>query len=806
MPDSRQMPSYPFLALFALAAASGCGLDSLLEGKKLPNGKVSLALTPSTVSIPLGSQESFTVTVIRTGEFKGEVPVTVEGAPAGVTATVSSPSTVNQVSTVTITVQVGAEASVGSHVLTIRGNADPLPYVTAVLILTVVQPPAFTVAVSNPSPTIIRGGLAPLAVRLTRIAFAAPVTFSLDGVPGITAAFGTNPLSGDSTTLTLSVSASVAPGTHTATLRGVAAGLADRTVPIAVTVTSDAIQLIAPGEVSAAQGSSVSAELLVNRGGYAGPVTLTAENLPAGVSASFQPAAPTGVSATMTLSVGPTAAPGSHPITVRGAGTGVPSATTQLVLWVNGASVTLALIPPSLSLSPGGAATISAILTRANFTGRVSMAVDGTPAGLTVTPASALVIGSAATLTVAAGMGMAPGQHDLTVRATPEGFPPSAASSATLRVTVAAPSLGNVVLTWSGCTAPNWVAAQDGDEPWAQVLPAGGEYRFAVTSGRGGYAFVEKGNELAVRYHTQAELTAGPIGMCPPPVSTKVVNGTGTHINLSPIIWDVSFGGGFATTSFLSPNFQVSVTAEGPQDLVVTGFAQGGLRVLLVRDLDIAEGGSLPAMTLNSEVSIMGQAGLTFFGGAGLPLPRTSFTGSMKYLTTAACTVNHLHNFVSMLGVSESSQRPDDFHMFTVSWNAAGSVHSATEVFRRIAARSVAMPVATNAPVVSTVPGAFKRLAASFSAIHLAYTGLRQLEYQGGGRSVSVTASNGYTGSAGVELTTPDLSGVAGWLASFAPAADATGTWRVILEGGTSSKALCTENARLVKAQYFGGF
>jgi hypothetical protein len=211
-------------------------------------------------------------------------------------------------------------------------------------------------------------------------------------------------------------------------------------------------------------------------------------------------------------------------------------------------------------------------------------------------------------------------------------------------------------------------------------------------------------------------------------------------------------------------------------------------------------------MTLNSELVIMGQAGLTFFGGAGLPLPRTSFTGTMKYLTTAACTVNHLHNFVSLLGVPESSRRPDDFHMFTVSWNAAGSVHSATEVFQRIAARGIAMPVATNAPAVGTLPGAFKRLVSTFSAINLAYTGARHLEYQGSGRWVTVTTSSGYTGSAGVELAMPDLSGVAGWLASFAPAADAAGTWRVVLEGGTPSKSFCTENARLIKAQYFGGF
>lgn len=59
------MRPYRLLALFTLAAASGCGLDSVLEGKKIPDGKVSLAVSPSTVSIPLGGEEAFTVTVTR---------------------------------------------------------------------------------------------------------------------------------------------------------------------------------------------------------------------------------------------------------------------------------------------------------------------------------------------------------------------------------------------------------------------------------------------------------------------------------------------------------------------------------------------------------------------------------------------------------------------------------------------------------------------------------------------------------------------------------------------------------------------
>jgi len=68
------MRAFHLLALFTLTAASGCGLDSVLEGKKLPNGKASLALTPSTVSIPLGSEESLTVAVTRTGDLRQNHP------------------------------------------------------------------------------------------------------------------------------------------------------------------------------------------------------------------------------------------------------------------------------------------------------------------------------------------------------------------------------------------------------------------------------------------------------------------------------------------------------------------------------------------------------------------------------------------------------------------------------------------------------------------------------------------------------------------------------------------------------------
>ena len=789
--------------MLALAAAACSGIDKLLEGGDVPSGRVSLSVQPTFISIPLGGEVTLTLTVSRSGEFRGAVALSLQSAPAGVSAAFGPPTTAGQVSTVAVTVTVAPGAPLGSHTVTIRGDASPLPHAIALLQLSVTQPPSYALTVSDSTLTILRGGTVPLILRAARTAFTGGVTLSLDGGVGIAAAFGANPLQGDSTSMTVSVQAGVAPGNHTVALRGSTPGLADRTVPMTVTVSGDPVQLVVSPEVAASQGSSAQAPIQINRAGYDGPVMLSAENLPAGVTAGFQPAAPTGTGATMTLVVGGPAAPGPHTVTLRGTGTGIPDAVTTFVLRVAAAGITLALAPPGLTVQPGGTATSTATLSRVGYAGPVTFLVENVPAGLSVTASPITTTGPGTTLTATASGAAVPGQYDVTVRATPDALGASASRTATLRVSVVLPSTGNVALDWQGCTAPDWVAGQDGAGPWTQVLPAGGLARFSVTSGRGGFAFA-LGGAVTVRYLTQEELTGQTLAMCPPPIPTKRVFGTGQHFAAGET-WNYRLGGASATSTGQFPNFTLNGVADGVHDLLVWGQSfvfTGQQRGFIRRDVGVADNGTLDPVDLAGPESFQGfSAALSVTGGGD---PGGTFSSSMSYLTTAACRVNPLHDF-GMLGVPEARQRPDDFHMLTIRWRTATSNHVAHEVFRKIAPRTVALAAPTPVAAVAALPGAYVRLSAALGQVVVLYDGTATLRYEAALRSMEVSASRGYAGSGTITLTMPEFGGVAGWLDVYGLPAGSSGTWTVTMDGG-AHEPLCAENKRVIQATRVGTF
>jgi hypothetical protein len=93
--------------------------------------------------------------------------------------------------------------------------------------------------------------------------------------------------------------------------------------------------------VTVAQGESDTWEVIVTRGGgFAGPVDLTIEGLPAGVTAQFAPTtiAPGTVGSAVTFTAAAGAATGSTDVTIRGRAIGVPDATVVVRLSVSAAT------------------------------------------------------------------------------------------------------------------------------------------------------------------------------------------------------------------------------------------------------------------------------------------------------------------------------------------------------------------------------------------------------------------------------------------------------------------------------------
>src|SRR5712691_2172468 len=77
---------------------------------------------------------------------------------------------------------------------------------------------------------------------------------------------------------------------------------------------------LSPAALTIVQGATGSATVTITRTNFTGVVTLSLGNAPAGVTASFNPAAPTGTNSALTMSVGAAVAPGVYNLAVNGTG------------------------------------------------------------------------------------------------------------------------------------------------------------------------------------------------------------------------------------------------------------------------------------------------------------------------------------------------------------------------------------------------------------------------------------------------------------------------------------------------------
>jgi hypothetical protein len=781
----------------AVVLAACSGVDRILEGVPPPtDGRISTIAASSSIAIVRGGEQTLTATINRTGGFTGPVTLTVEQLPQGVNATVGQATGSGTASTFTISIRADLDAQMGSFAVLLRGHGDQVPDASAAVTLTITERPQFSLALSKDALIIARGGIDRAIVNVARVNLIGDVTLALQGASGITASFAASPLTGDTTTATISVAATVAPGTYNLTLRGTSPGALDRSIPLTIVVTADPLQLIAPTSIAAAQGSIYTADLIVNKTGATGPITIVAEGLPPGATATFDLTAPIPA---MRLTVPASVPAANYSVVIRASSPGVPDATFRVALNVIASSIEVVLSPSSVAVFQGSSTTTSVSITRTVFTGAVALSIDNPPSGITIASQPSPVTGTGALLTITATSTAPEGQFNVVVRAAPVGseIGPTQTTTMTLIVRAAPTGAGNVLLDWSGCTAPTWVAYQDGSAEWTRSQLASGAARFSVSSTRGGFAYVDGDTALTVRYLTRAELTAGPIAMCPgagPP--TKTVNGTAEHAAINEVFtW--SLGGGTTTSTQAAPAFRISGVRAGANDFVGWGATlRAGVRGLIRRDQNIADGGSVGVVDLANEGFAPPRAIVTIVG----TLTGEQWLHSMTYLTTAACTANPLYStpgaVALMYGFPDSLQRPDDYHMISVSGLTATSARTSSYVFHTMTSnRNYALPTAPTSPAVATGPGAFKRLVLTIASVPSMYNQNVFLNYRDGRNAMTVIASIAYTTNVGINLSIPDLSGVSGFPLGAVLASNASGRWTAGADGTRTSGSLCSEGA-----------
>ncbi|MGC2695189.1 MAG: alkaline phosphatase family protein, partial [Candidatus Angelobacter sp.] len=184
-----------------------------------------------------------------------------------------------------------------------------------------------------------------------------------------------------------------------------------------------------PTSLTVTQGSSGTSTISTSvSGGFNSAVSLSASGLPAGVTASFNPAsiaAPGSGSSTLTFTASSTATTGTVNVTVSATG-GAVTHTTVIALTVNPSSATpdftMSASPTSVSVTQGGSGSSSISTTvSGGFNAAISLSASGLPSGVTASfsPVSIAAPGSgSSTLTFSASSTATTGTSNVTVTAT----------------------------------------------------------------------------------------------------------------------------------------------------------------------------------------------------------------------------------------------------------------------------------------------------------------------------------------------------------------------------------------------------
>lgn len=201
-------------------------------------------------------------------------------------------------------------------------------------------------------------------------------------------------------------------------------------------VTPDYTLTVDPITLTILPGEAGTTTVTLTRTDFDGEVTLTTSGTPAGISGSFDPAVTTGTTSTLTVGVIDGTTPGDYTMIVRGnSSAGTRARSLAITVSPPLPSFELAVEPSAISIAQGASATTGVIITRTDFTGAVTLALNDAPAGVTGSfdPASPTGIGSVLTVTV--GAAVPPGIYDLTVTGT--GAPGSSSDVLLLTVTAA---------------------------------------------------------------------------------------------------------------------------------------------------------------------------------------------------------------------------------------------------------------------------------------------------------------------------------------------------------------------------------
>jgi cellulose 1,4-beta-cellobiosidase len=310
--------------------------------------------------------------------------------------------------------------------------------------------PASTAAgftVAAPGVTVEQGTTATDSVTVSSInGFSGAVALSISGLPaGVTATFSPTSVTGSAgTTLSFVATNTATVGAATVTITGTSGSITSSTT-LTLTVSAEPNFTISasPAAVSVPASTSGTASISIGYvGGLTGSVSLSASNLPSGVSANFSPNSVNGTgSVSVSFFVQAGTAAGTTNVTITGTDGTISHSVTVALTIPGTASPSFTIAPATSALTVTQGSSIADTITVAGaggFAGSVMLAVSGLPTGVTATFGTNPTTGSSV-LTLTTGSAAATGTFTLTITGTSGALTASSAVSLTIS-TIQTPS------------------------------------------------------------------------------------------------------------------------------------------------------------------------------------------------------------------------------------------------------------------------------------------------------------------------------------------------------------------------------
>lgn len=233
-------------------------------------------------------------------------------------------------------------------------------------------------------------------------------------------------------------------------MKTISATLALLLIPLAIGCSDDGVTTPATDRItvetststaSMSAGETSTINITVTRPvGYTGPLTLTAQNMPNGITASFSPSVLDAgeTASTLILSADASAPDGSASVVVQASGADVQPQSATITVTIGGSAdaggFTMTVVPGTVTVGRGGSTSaLVAIARTGSYAGAVSIDIVGFPGGVNASVSPGSTSGSSANINISVDPSVLPGTYTATITAIgPDGPPQSASLSLTV--------------------------------------------------------------------------------------------------------------------------------------------------------------------------------------------------------------------------------------------------------------------------------------------------------------------------------------------------------------------------------------